>query len=71
MCLLQRAERLPPPSPGRPGGLTAALFADSTQGCCFLCVFGFPGEKAPDEVTQALESAVDIFTFCSQVPHIQ
>ncbi|KAI5946171.1 Adenylate cyclase type 10 [Manis javanica] len=40
------------------------------KGCCFLCVFGFPGEKAPDEVTQALESAVDIFTFCSQVPHI-
>ncbi|KAI5127386.1 Adenylate Cyclase Type 10 [Manis pentadactyla] len=41
------------------------------KGCCFLCVFGFPGEKAPDEVTQALESAVDIFKFCSQVPEIQ
>ncbi|XP_054443540.1 adenylate cyclase type 10 [Pteronotus mesoamericanus] len=37
------------------------------KGCSFLCVFGFPGEKAPDEITHALESAVDIFDFCSQV----
>ncbi|XP_070252394.1 adenylate cyclase type 10 [Myotis yumanensis] len=37
------------------------------KGCSFLCVFGFPGEKAPDEVTHALESAVEIFDFCSQV----
>lgn len=48
------------------------VLADSpSQGCSFLCVFGFPGEKAPDEVTHALESAVDIFDFCSQVPKIQ
>ncbi|XP_054977953.1 adenylate cyclase type 10 [Sorex araneus] len=40
------------------------------KGCSFLCVFGFPGEKAPDEVTHALESAVDIFDFCSQVHKI-
>ncbi|XP_038526447.1 adenylate cyclase type 10 isoform X2 [Canis lupus familiaris] len=40
------------------------------KGCSFLCVFGFPGEKAPDEVTHALESAVDIFDFCSQVQKI-
>uniref|UniRef100_A0A671FTQ8 Adenylate cyclase type 10 n=1 Tax=Rhinolophus ferrumequinum TaxID=59479 RepID=A0A671FTQ8_RHIFE len=39
------------------------------KGCSFLC-FGFPGEKAPDEVTHALESAVDIFDFCSQVHKI-
>lgn len=41
------------------------------QGCSFLCVFGFPGEKAPNEVSHALESAVDIFDFCSQVHKIQ
>ncbi|XP_055964576.1 adenylate cyclase type 10 [Sorex fumeus] len=40
------------------------------KGCSFLCVFGFPGEKGPDEVTHALESAVDIFDFCSQVHKI-
>nr|XP_060499401.1 adenylate cyclase type 10 isoform X1 [Panthera onca]XP_060499402.1 adenylate cyclase type 10 isoform X1 [Panthera onca]XP_060499403.1 adenylate cyclase type 10 isoform X1 [Panthera onca] len=40
------------------------------KGCSFLCVFGFPGEKAPDEVTHALESAMDIFDFCSQVHKI-
>nr|KAF6412629.1 adenylate cyclase 10 [Molossus molossus] len=40
------------------------------KGCSFLCVFGFPGEKAPDEVTHALESAVGIFDFCSQVHKI-
>ncbi|XP_016057847.1 PREDICTED: adenylate cyclase type 10 [Miniopterus natalensis] len=40
------------------------------KGCSFLCVFGFPGEKAPDEVTHALESAVDIFDFCCQVQKI-
>ncbi|KAF6073833.1 hypothetical protein HJG60_000333 [Phyllostomus discolor] len=40
------------------------------KGCSFLCVFGFPGEKAPDEVAHALESAVDIFDFCSQVHKI-
>ncbi|XP_012513197.1 PREDICTED: adenylate cyclase type 10 [Propithecus coquereli] len=40
------------------------------KGCSFLCVFGFPGEKAQDEVTHALESAVDIFDFCSQVHKI-
>ncbi|XP_010632254.1 adenylate cyclase type 10 isoform X1 [Fukomys damarensis] len=40
------------------------------KGCSFLCVFGFPGEKEPNEVTHALESAVDIFDFCSKVPKI-
>ncbi|XP_066886229.1 adenylate cyclase type 10 isoform X3 [Kogia breviceps] len=40
------------------------------KGCSFLCVFGFPGEKAPDEVTHALESAVDIFDFCSHIHKI-
>nr|XP_026238077.1 adenylate cyclase type 10 [Urocitellus parryii] len=40
------------------------------KGCSFLCVFGFPGEKAPDEFSHALESAVDIFDFCSQVHKI-
>ncbi|XP_064226781.1 adenylate cyclase type 10 [Aotus nancymaae] len=41
------------------------------KGCSFLCVFGFPGEKVPDEVTHALECAMDIFHFCSQVHKIQ
>ncbi|XP_036058629.1 adenylate cyclase type 10 isoform X2 [Onychomys torridus] len=41
------------------------------KGCSFLCVFGFPGEKVPDEITHALESAVDIFDFCSQVHKIR
>ncbi|KAM6217259.1 adenylate cyclase type 10 [Rhynchocyon petersi] len=41
------------------------------KGCSFLCVFGFPGEKVPDEVTRALESAMDIFDFCSKVHKIQ
>ncbi|XP_070447598.1 adenylate cyclase type 10 isoform X5 [Equus przewalskii] len=40
------------------------------KGCSFLCVFGFPGEKAPDEFAHALESAMDIFSFCSQVHKI-
>ncbi|ERE72524.1 adenylate cyclase type 10-like protein [Cricetulus griseus] len=44
---------------------------DGFEGCSFLCVFGFPGEKAPDEITHALESAVDIFDFCSQVHKIR
>uniref|UniRef100_F6YGE4 Adenylate cyclase type 10 n=1 Tax=Monodelphis domestica TaxID=13616 RepID=F6YGE4_MONDO len=37
------------------------------KGCSFLCVFGFPGEKAPDEITHALESAIVIFDYCSQI----
>ncbi|XP_007935921.1 adenylate cyclase type 10 [Orycteropus afer afer] len=41
------------------------------KGCSFLCVFGFPGEKVSDEITHALESAVDIFDFCSKVHRIQ
>ncbi|XP_078212463.1 adenylate cyclase type 10 isoform X2 [Callithrix jacchus] len=41
------------------------------KGCSFLCVFGLPGEKVPDEVTNALECAMDIFHFCSQVHKIQ
>ncbi|XP_029417608.1 adenylate cyclase type 10 [Nannospalax galili] len=40
------------------------------KGCSFLCVFGFPGQKAPDEMARALKSAVDIFDFCSQVHKI-
>lgn len=41
------------------------------QGCSFLCVFGFPGEKVPNERSNALESAVNIFDFCSQDHKIQ
>ncbi|XP_074122612.1 adenylate cyclase type 10 [Sminthopsis crassicaudata] len=41
------------------------------KGCSFLCVFGFPGEKAPDEITHALESAVIIFDYCSQIYKIK
>ncbi|PNI48256.1 ADCY10 isoform 5 [Pan troglodytes] len=41
------------------------------KGCSFLCVFGFPGEKVPDELTHALECAMGIFDFCSQVHKIQ
>ncbi|XP_037681356.1 adenylate cyclase type 10 [Choloepus didactylus] len=41
------------------------------KGCSFLCVFGFPGEKVPEEITHALESAVDIFDYCSQVHKIE
>ncbi|XP_032147386.1 adenylate cyclase type 10 [Sapajus apella] len=41
------------------------------KGCSFLCVFGFPGEKIPEEVIHALECAMDIFHFCSQVQKIQ
>ncbi|XP_068950616.1 adenylate cyclase type 10 [Petaurus breviceps papuanus] len=37
------------------------------KGCSFLCVFGFPGEKVPNEITHALESAVIIFDYCSQI----
>ncbi|XP_004589196.2 adenylate cyclase type 10 isoform X4 [Ochotona princeps] len=40
------------------------------KGCSFLCVFGFPGEKAPDEETRALESAMNVFDFCSQVQKV-
>lgn len=56
--------------PGRRSS-ASGLCRLSAQGCSFLCVFGFPGEKEPDEVTHALESAVDIFDFCSQVHKIQ
>nr|XP_054967999.1 adenylate cyclase type 10 isoform X9 [Pan paniscus] len=41
------------------------------KGCSFLCVFGFPGEKVHDELTHALECAMGIFDFCSQVHKIQ
>ncbi|KAG8511998.1 Adenylate cyclase type 10 [Galemys pyrenaicus] len=34
------------------------------QGCMFLCVFGLPGDKKPDECAHALESSFSIFSFC-------
>uniref|UniRef100_A0A8C3WIH2 Guanylate cyclase domain-containing protein n=1 Tax=Catagonus wagneri TaxID=51154 RepID=A0A8C3WIH2_9CETA len=40
------------------------------KGCSFLCVFGLPGEKAPNEAAHALESSMDIFDSCSQVHKI-
>ncbi|XP_006147101.1 adenylate cyclase type 10 [Tupaia chinensis] len=41
------------------------------KGCSFLCVFGFPGEKVPDEPTNALQSAMNIFDLCSHTENIQ
>ncbi|XP_068808599.1 adenylate cyclase type 10-like, partial [Struthio camelus] len=38
------------------------------KGCTFLCVFGLPGEKLPDESVHALESAVQISKACSSRP---
>ncbi|KYO24354.1 adenylate cyclase type 10 isoform C [Alligator mississippiensis] len=35
------------------------------KGCTFLCVFGLPGDKQPDETTHALDSAFKIFKYCS------
>uniref|UniRef100_A0A673TB07 Guanylate cyclase domain-containing protein n=1 Tax=Suricata suricatta TaxID=37032 RepID=A0A673TB07_SURSU len=32
--------------------------------CMFLCVFGLPGDKKPDECAHALESSFSIFSFC-------
>ncbi|ELW67239.1 Adenylate cyclase type 10 [Tupaia chinensis] len=43
----------------------------SGEGCSFLCVFGFPGEKVPDEPTNALQSAMNIFDLCSHTENIQ
>ncbi|XP_006860647.1 PREDICTED: adenylate cyclase type 10-like [Chrysochloris asiatica] len=34
------------------------------KGCMFLCVFGLPGDKKPDECAHALESSFSIFSFC-------
>ncbi|ELK00322.1 Adenylate cyclase type 10 [Pteropus alecto] len=34
------------------------------KSCMFLCVFGLPGEKKPDECAYALESSFSIFSFC-------
>ncbi|XP_039341045.1 adenylate cyclase type 10 isoform X3 [Mauremys reevesii] len=36
------------------------------KGCTFLCVFGLPGDKQADESTHALDSAFQIFNFCSE-----
>ncbi|XP_068786038.1 adenylate cyclase type 10-like, partial [Struthio camelus] len=38
------------------------------KGCTFLCVFGLPGEKLPDESVHALESALKISKACSSRP---
>ncbi|XP_064217136.1 adenylate cyclase type 10-like isoform X3 [Aotus nancymaae] len=32
--------------------------------CMFLCVFGLPGDKKPDECAHALENSFSIFSFC-------
>ncbi|XP_015280253.1 PREDICTED: adenylate cyclase type 10-like [Gekko japonicus] len=35
------------------------------KGCTFLCVFGLPGDKQPNESSQALECAYKIHKFCA------
>ncbi|XP_019386392.1 PREDICTED: adenylate cyclase type 10 [Crocodylus porosus] len=35
------------------------------KGCTFLCVFGLPGDKQPDETTHALDSAFKNYKYCS------
>ncbi|XP_063580846.1 adenylate cyclase type 10-like [Pongo abelii] len=37
---------------------------EAVKGCMFLCVFGLPGDKKPDECAHALESSFSIFSFC-------
>ncbi|KAM4834756.1 LOW QUALITY PROTEIN: adenylate cyclase type 10-like [Thomomys bottae] len=34
------------------------------KSCMFLCVFGLPGDKKPNECAYALESSFNIFSFC-------
>uniref|UniRef100_G1PB33 Guanylate cyclase domain-containing protein n=1 Tax=Myotis lucifugus TaxID=59463 RepID=G1PB33_MYOLU len=45
------------------GGQLSQIFMFE-KGCMFLCVFGLPGDKKPDECAHALESSVSIFNFC-------
>uniref|UniRef100_A0A5F9CS87 Guanylate cyclase domain-containing protein n=1 Tax=Oryctolagus cuniculus TaxID=9986 RepID=A0A5F9CS87_RABIT len=45
------------------GGQLSRIFMFE-KGCMFLCVFGLPGHKKPDECAHALESSFRIFTFC-------
>ncbi|XP_065768305.1 adenylate cyclase type 10-like isoform X7 [Muntiacus reevesi] len=45
------------------GGQLSRIFMFET-GCMFLCVFGLPGDKKPDECAHALESSFNIFSFC-------
>ncbi|XP_022359249.1 adenylate cyclase type 10-like isoform X7 [Enhydra lutris kenyoni] len=45
------------------GGQLSQIFVFE-KGCMFLCVFGLPGDKKPDECAHALESSFSIFSFC-------
>ncbi|XP_045399616.1 adenylate cyclase type 10-like isoform X2 [Lemur catta] len=45
------------------GGQLSRIFMFE-KGCMFLCVFGLPGDKKPDECARALESSFSIFRFC-------
>ncbi|XP_060045737.1 adenylate cyclase type 10-like isoform X2 [Erinaceus europaeus] len=45
------------------GGQLSRIFMFE-KGCMFLCVFGLPGDKKPDECAHALESSFSIFSFC-------
>ncbi|XP_069879901.1 adenylate cyclase type 10-like isoform X2 [Dipodomys merriami] len=44
------------------GQLTQVFMFEKS--CMFLCVFGLPGDKKPDECAHALESSFSIFSFC-------
>ncbi|XP_058519269.1 adenylate cyclase type 10-like isoform X3 [Ochotona princeps] len=45
------------------GGQLSRIFMFE-KGCMFLCVFGLPGHKNPDECARALDSSFRIFSFC-------
>ncbi|XP_073938336.1 adenylate cyclase type 10-like [Castor canadensis] len=45
------------------GGQLSQIFM-LEKGCMFLCIFGLPGDKKPDECAHALESSFSIFSFC-------
>ncbi|XP_011800194.1 PREDICTED: adenylate cyclase type 10-like [Colobus angolensis palliatus] len=47
---------------------TRELDPSALKGCMFLCVFGLPGDKKPDECAHALESSFSIFSFCWENP---
>lgn len=47
------------------GGQLIRIFVFEKR-CTFLCGFGLPGDKKPDECTRALESSFSIFRFCSE-----
>ncbi|KAM5286550.1 adenylate cyclase type 10-like [Hipposideros larvatus] len=47
------------------GGQLIRIFVFEER-CTFLCGFGLPGDKKPDECTRALESSFSIFCFCSE-----